>query len=261
MCGRFTLTLPNFAALSQFVGAQIDERLAARYRRRWNIAPSDAHWIVVGSNAGDGIVARDLRIPQTSLSTPSPIVPTLVPATWGFGKGKFPLTRVEGASIANAQSDELRNATKGTRQTSLTRRRCVVPADGFYEWTGEKGDRTPFFFHRRDRAPMFFAGVCDAPPADPSDAATPPAFALLTTRANGTVAPIHHRMPVILAPEQVTRWLGGSEASQLLVPAPDDQLACDEVSLRVNSTSNDDSACVDPPAAKDRGRRQIKLFR
>src|SRR5258708_5628954 len=107
MCGRFTLTLPDFEALAELVGAPASPLLAAHYRRRWNIAPSDAHWIVIPSN-------DPRRVAGAAGATGS-----RVPATGGFTDRKLPLRR---AGAAGKQ---------GMSRAGLGGQRCLVPADGF----------------------------------------------------------------------------------------------------------------------------------
>src|SRR5690242_13601817 len=112
MCGRFSLTISDFRKLGELLGVEPNAELAQRYRRRFNVAPSDAHWILVPQRDG---------LPNT-----------IVPATWGFRDKKVPLLRAEAAP----------------NQPAFQRgQRCIVPADGFYEWKGEKGDRHPYWFH------------------------------------------------------------------------------------------------------------------
>jgi putative SOS response-associated peptidase YedK len=127
-----------------------------------------------------------------------------------------------------------------------------VPADGFYEWGGEGGDRHPFWFHARRGDPLLFAGLYR------SDDEGACGFAILTTAANQTVATVHHRMPVIVPREQIDEWLRGQHAERLLHPAPEDLLEAREVGRRVNSTKNDDEACLEP--ASSPGPAQTKLF-
>lgn len=216
MCGRFTLTLPDFEALAALVGATASPRLAARYRRRWNIAPSDAHWIVI----------------------PSGPTRSLVPASWGFTERKLPLLRAEAAG------------KQAMSRAAFGGQRCLVPADGFYEWTGEKGERVPYWFRSAHGTPLLFGALYE----DSADGAR---FAILTTSANATVAKVHDRMPLIIPRDDIDTWLRGNPAA-LIHPAPDDLLLTSEVGTRVNSVRNDDAGCLDPPSPNEP--KQGKLF-
>jgi putative SOS response-associated peptidase YedK len=124
-----------------------------------------------------------------------------------------------------------------------------MPADGFYEWKDMgRGPKQPFFIRRRDRAPFAMAAIWDNwMSADGSELET---CAVVTTDANATLAPIHHRMPVILAPEDFDRWLDPAtppkELETLMVPAPDDLLEAIPVSQSVNRVANDGPHLTDP---------------
>ena len=238
MCGRFTLTLPDFEALAELVGATASPRLAARYRRRWNIAPSDAHWIVVPSgdvSASAGTASVEQASQGTASSGPTR---SLVPASWGFTDRKLPLLRAEAAG------------KQAMSRAAFGGQRCLVPADGFYEWTGEKGERVPYWFRSAHGTPLLFGALYE----DTADGAR---FAILTTSANATVAKVHDRMPLIISRDDIDTWLRGNPAS-LIHPAPDDLLLTSEVGTRVNAVRNDDPACIEPPSPHEP--KQGKLF-
>lgn len=242
MCGRFTLTRKNMEELATALDAEARPEYAARYRPRYNVAPTDEHWIV-----------------RTKFERRE-----LLPAKWGLvnswqtdAKGAF--------KQINARS-ETAPARPAFRE-AFERRRCIVPADGFFEWTGTKQARQPIWYHPPDDALTLFAGLYESwkPPGSDDWQRT---FTILTTAANGLVAPVHDRMPVILPPERVEEWLfvppdeGRRKAyaeglRPLLVPAPDSALIATEVSTRVNAVANDDPECLAPahdrqPAASPR---------
>jgi putative SOS response-associated peptidase YedK len=132
---------------------------------------------------------------------------------------------------------------------AFRKRRCIVPADGFYEWVGPKGARQPFWFHRENGELILFAGLYESWQAEPGQ--WQPTFTIITTVANATLAPVHDRMPVILPEEMVDEWLyprpaDAPDLSALLAPARDDLLSAVKVSPRVNSVLNDDPECLEP---------------
>ncbi|WP_437305848.1 SOS response-associated peptidase [Sorangium sp. So ce388] len=245
MCARFTLALPDFAALVALLEASFgaaggparaiaaDPKAAARYRPRYNIAPSTVHPVL---RARDGQRA-------------------LVPATWGF-LGRFARGGAAPSLLANARADGAR--TKPTFREAFAARRCVVPADGFYEWTGPKGARRPTWFHPAEGGLLRLAGLYQ-PAKDPDTGEVDIRFTILTTEASADVAPVHDRMPVLLDPGDVDLWLGVGDVSHgadvdraeaLLRPAPRGTLAARPVSPRVNSVGHDDPALLQEVAAE-----------
>ncbi|HEV3032790.1 MAG TPA: SOS response-associated peptidase family protein, partial [Polyangia bacterium] len=119
-------------------------------------------------------------------------------------------------------------------------RRCFVVTDGFYEWPG-KG-QAPFLFHRADDGLVLLGGLFQRP----RGVDVHPRFTVLTTRPNGLVARVHDRMPVIVPPPQLDRWLGESpaDAAALIAPAPEEALTATRVWKHVNNVRNDDPDCV-----------------
>jgi putative SOS response-associated peptidase YedK len=209
MCGRFTLTTRDFGKVAE----ELDAELAADVdwqRPRYNIAPTDPHPIVVAAPAD--LEKRLLRR-----------------ATWGITKGE--------SFIINARSEQ---APKRFKEM-FARGRCAVPADGFYEWRGEKKHRMPIWFHRPDGGLLLFAALWEQKPP-----ATVPTFMILTTGPNQLIAPVHDRMPVVLPPARLSEWLRDGDPA-IMVPADDALLVATAVSPRVNSVRNDDPDCLTPP--------------
>jgi putative SOS response-associated peptidase YedK len=157
----------------------------------------------------------------------------LAPAIWGLD--------TSGKPQINSRAEK-----------ALTQTRCIVPADGFFEWTS-KGE--PIWYHRKDGGLLLLAGLYARDRGGLR-------FSILTTSANDLVAPVHDRMPAILLPEQLDAWLGRTPIAklrELLTPAPAEWLCATEVSQRVNSVKNDDAACLEPTPQKP-APRQLRLF-
>jgi putative SOS response-associated peptidase YedK len=142
-------------------------------------------------------------------------------------------------------------SAKPAFSAAIRRRRCLLPADGFYEWKQDGERRRPHYIRLKSGGPMALAGLWETwsgPNGEEMDT-----VAVVTTRANRTLAPIHERMPVIVPPDAFDLWLDcrrvdGETASALIVPARDDLLEAYEVSLAVNRAANDNPALIEPLA-------------
>jgi putative SOS response-associated peptidase YedK len=151
-----------------------------------------------------------------------------------------------GDRLINARAETI--TTKPTYRRAFERRRCIIPADGFYEWR----NRQPHFIHRRDGAPLAFAGVWEAW-YDPSQE-TPPRLrscAIVTTTANDDLAPLHDRMPVVLPASVWSDWLDPERQDvdaflPLLAPLPNGELVFHPVSKAVNKADNNGPELVEP---------------
>ena len=233
MCGRFTLTTKDFDAMAAQLGASVLREDVARYRPRYNIAPTDEHWI--------------LRTKQEERQ--------LLPAKWGLVNSWA--TDAKGAfKQINARAETA--AKRPSFRDAFVRRRCVVPADGFFEWLGTKQARRPMWFHDPRGELLLFAGLYESW-RDPATEAWQRTFTIVTTSANEVVAPVHDRMPVILREGDIDEWLfvpgadaeaQAERAGRLLRPAAAASLVATEVSNRVNSVANDDPACLEPATAQ-----------
>ena len=154
--------------------------------------------------------------------------------------------------LINARSETV--ATKPSFRVAFQRRRCLVPADGFYEWKrdekgdGGKGTKTPFWIHMATREPFVFAGLWES--WQPDDGATLYTYTILTTEASEDVREIHNRMPVILPDPARSQWLDpasdADDLRDLLRPFPSRSLHAHPVSSIVNSPRNDLPECVEP---------------
>jgi putative SOS response-associated peptidase YedK len=191
MCGRYMIT-STFEAMADLFEATLTELGPDEPRR--NVSPTEPVPAVV-SHDGDR---------------------TLVPMRWGFLPAWYRAAN-ERPLIINARAEEI--ARKPAFREAVQTRRCLLPADGFYEWQGEKGARTPFVVRPRTAGLIAFAGLWQ-------EWRGLPTCAVVTCPANATLAAIHDRMPVILAPEDFALWLGeaGAGAARLVLPAPDDLL-------------------------------------
>jgi putative SOS response-associated peptidase YedK len=147
--------------------------------------------------------------------------------------------------MINARCESV--ADKPAYRAAFRRRRCLVVADGFYEWQPAGRRKQPYFIHFRDDRPFAFAGLWES--WEGADHSSIESCTLLTTTPNSLIAPIHDRMPVILAREHHDRWLDTSiekpgALQPLLVPFPSDAMEAYPVSPHVNNPGRDDPACV-----------------
>ena len=153
--------------------------------------------------------------------------------------------------LINARSETL--LEKPAFKNAFKRRRCLVPADGYYEWHTSDNRKRPYFIHRRDGAPIGFAGLAETwmgPDGEELDT-----VAIVTTAASADLAALHHRVPVTIAPGDFDRWLDcrddDVEAAMGLLAAPaEGEFAWHEVSIRVNYVANDDAQLVLPITAE-----------
>jgi len=227
MCGRFTLT-----RFPDEWSALLELPPFSPQPPRYNIAPSQ-------------YILTILRDPES----PRPMAQLLV---WGllpaWAKDKNAAQRAINARAETA-------AEKPTFRAALRHRRALIPVDGFYEWSGTGANRHPYYFQMWDGRPFAIAGLWEhweGPAGEMIDSC-----ALLTTVPNALIAPLHHRMPVILAPDQFRRWLdpnvqSGRDLTPMLTPFPAEAMRVTRVSRRVNSVAHDDPACIraaeaDPP--------------
>jgi putative SOS response-associated peptidase YedK len=245
MCGRMSLTRRELTELADELGSIFDPTAAPSvvWRPRYNVAPTDPHPVM----RADG--GRKVAMGH-----------------WGFRGGP------KQALLINARSETIR--ARPAFRDAFARRRCVVPADGFYEWRKTEGAaggaaRRPLWFHRPDGQLLLFAGLWEppAPILTEADAQARgrglPRFVVLTTTPNALLAEVHDRMPAIFTTlEEAAAWLA-APSLELLRPAPEGFLAARPVSARVNSVRNDDPACLEPepePSGASGPARQLSLF-
>lgn len=155
------------------------------------------------------------------------------------------------ARLINARSETA--AEKPSFRSAFRSRRCLVPADGFYEWKAVAGGKQPHFISRRDGVPMALAGLWEHWSAPGGEALA--TFTLLTTAANAMLANLHERMPVILPAETWGLWLNAertpAQLMPLMCPLAGEELVAWPVSRRVGNVRNDDEGLLAPAAGED----------
>lgn len=223
MCGRYTLTSPAQVIADTF-GVEVDtDRVDAG--PRYNIAPGQDVWIVRAEG-------REERR-------------RLARVRWGLVPGWAEKPSV-GATMINARAETA--AEKPAFRLPFRRRRCIVPADGFYEWQRRPSGSQPFLIEMRDAGrPFGMAGLWDHWRGP--DGADVESCAILTTTPNELVGALHDRMPVILAPDDFDLWLDPREADVVKLLAvlraqPGERMAMHPVSTRVNDPRHDDPECL-----------------
>ncbi len=162
------------------------------------------------------------------------------------------------ALLINARGETLHD--KPAFKNAIRRRRCLFPADGFYEWKVEGGRRRAFHARRPGGGPLAFAGLWETwigPNGEEVDTA-----AIVTTQANKEMGAVHHRAPVIVCPEQFDLWLSSEAdarfAAELIKPAPDGSMEVYEVSPAVNKVTNDTPDLVEPYTAPPEAERPLR---
>ena len=220
MCGRFALF-----ALGQDVAEQFDVLIDHELEPRYNIAPTQPV-AAVRLNASTG--KREFTYLQ-----------------WGLIPSWAKDPKI-GSRMINARSETA--AEKPSFRAAFKRRRCLIPASGFYEWQ-KLGDRKqPAFIHNEDDRLMGLAGLWEV--WHSSDGSVVESCTILTTQPNQVMAPIHNRMPVIIAAEDYSMWLDPGprpeDGLHLLRPFASEKMEVYAVSTVVNSPRNDSVACIEP---------------
>ena len=214
MCGRYTLTKPLKTIMAHFEA----QSFKGEYLERYNIAPTQSMPVVVSPDGH-----RELEIMRWGL----------IPS-WS----KDPKTQ---SLLINARAETIQE--KPSFRSSFKKRRCLVPADGFYEWTKRDSGKVPYRIHMTNEGLFAFAGIWSEWGKEDEIIRS---FSIITTEANSKLRSLHDRMPVILAPENYDPWLDSKDPASLLNAYPSEGIAYHEVSLRVNSPKNDDPECLEP---------------
>jgi putative SOS response-associated peptidase YedK len=218
MCGRYTLTNPDPAKLRARFEITESADLASEEEPRFNIAPTDPVLAVRRREEGERVLGR-LR--------------------WGLVPGRW-AEKASGRPLINARAETLVNQPAFSE--SFRERRCLIPADGFYEWREDERGKRPVWIARPDGEPFAFAGVWAKLRRRESDDVLH-SCAIVTCAPNGLLRPIHDRMPVILSAQAEAAWLEpGDDLERLLemlTSAPDESLVLREVSDAVNDVRED----------------------
>jgi len=219
MCGRFTLSQSAEAIASVF---QLDE--VPILQPRYNIAPT--------------------QLVPTVLQNPEQRQRQLQMLRWGLipSWAKDPAM---GARLINARAETV--TEKPSFRSAFRHRRCLVIADGFYEWQRQDGKKQPFYFRMQNTQPFAFAGLWERwqdPNGEIVETCT-----ILTTDANELLRPIHDRMPVIIDPKDYDLWLdpaveNSEPLQQILRPYSSEAMTCYAVSTKVNNPGNDTPECI-----------------
>jgi putative SOS response-associated peptidase YedK len=226
MCGRFTLTYRKAELLAAELGVPIESLID--YRPRFNIAPTDPHWIV-----------------RTRYEDRE-----ILPAKWGL-INFWMKDRKQAFKKSTPGLKRCRSSHPFAQRSPSDD--AFVPADGFFEWTGPKENRQPIWFHRSDGGLISFAGLYESWRPSPTEKER--TFTIVTTAPNALLEPIHNRMPVILEEDAIDDWLYARQSPnsvmELLRPAREDLLVATPVSARVNSLKNDDPGCLEARESGD----------
>ena len=234
MCGRFVITSPP-EALRQIFGFEEQPNFPPRF----NISPTQPIPVIILENG-----VRHFRLMRWGL----------LPA-WVKDPRKFTL-------LINARAETVRE--KPAFKNAIKRRRCLIPADGYYEWQASERRKRPYFIHRRDGAPIGLAGLAETwvgPNGEELDT-----VAIVTAPASADLAVLHHRVPVTIGVSEFERWLDCSahdvDAVMALMRGPDEgEFVWHEVSTRVNRVANDDAQLILPITAEEREAEAPKLVK
>ncbi len=232
MCGRFGASYRDIKIVWNLHGD-------FSFQTRYNIAPSQEVPVIIRQESRNE--AKIMKWGLVPSWTPDPSM---------------------GNRMINARSETL--LQKPSFKEAVSKRRCLIPANGFYEWRREGKRKVPMWIQLKSRQPFAFPGLWDC--WIDRDTGTPLyTFTIITTQANALVGPIHDRMPVIYDKDMGRQWLEQSfgnwdlELSLVLQPVPSERLEAYEVSTLVNSPENDSPECVRPLSQSRIAKEQLPL--
>ena len=230
MCGRYVLSRPQrFAELNAL-------RLVWKPRARYNVAPMQTVAVVLDESPD-----------------------AITEARWGLVPVWAKDAKI-GAQCINARCETV--AEKPAFRAAYNKRRCLIPADGFYEWQRVGSAKVPHLFSMRDGEPFAFAGLWETwhDPATPAETDPLRTVTIITGPPNALVAPVHDRMPVILPRERYAEWLSSetpeTARAAMLAPFAADAMRAVPVSSRVGSPRNDDASLIEPVESPANDRKQ-----
>lgn len=212
MCGRYSHSKEH--KYDVHIG---DYQIEIIFGRKFNIAPTR-------------------KSPVVKLEEGKPVVQEM---QWGLIPFFSKEPKMEFSTI-NAKAETLNSKPMWKRL--LKDRRCLIPADGFYEWEKAADAKLPWRFVMKNREPFMFAGLWDSWSDPQQELQT---FTIITTAANPMVSKIHNRMPVILHQSDYDKWLRGPDET-LLKPFPEAEMECYRVNPVVNSSKNEGEKCIEP---------------
>ena len=219
MCGRFTLHTPPDVLRDHFGLDEAPQHLEANY----NITPSREILAVRETNGRREMVAQ----------------------RWGLIPSWFKDART-GNRMINARAETV--AVKPAYRTAFRKRRCLIPADGFYEWRQAEGGKQPYHIRMKDGGVFAFAGLWERWVGYDEHIES---CSILVTEANDIIRPVHERMPVIVSPGDYSQWLDpaltdGEQLTAMLRPYVASVMVAYPVTSRVNSPANNDAGCIEP---------------
>jgi putative SOS response-associated peptidase YedK len=221
MCGRYTLATPveRLAEEFGFDGSSVE--LSPNY----NVAPTQGVAAILAENGG-----KRLEVLRWGLIPPWADDPQI------------------GSRMINARAETA--PEKPSFRRAFRERRCLIPADGFYEWQRANGGKQPYYIHMKEARPFAFAGLWESWKEEGGPEIR--SCTILTTKPNALAGEIHDRMPVILPTGSYDVWLDPEaekdELYGLLAPYPEDEMEAYPVSRFVNSPQNNDPRCIEPAA-------------
>lgn len=233
MCGRFSATF-SFREIKVRWNLYGDLSFEARY----NIAPSQSVPVILRN--GDHNEAKLMR--------------------WGLVPSWAPDPSI-GNRMINARAETL--LEKPSFRNLVAQRRCLIPADGFYEWRREGNRKVPVWIHLKKKEPFAFAGLWDSW-RNPQEGDVLNTFTIITTEPNSLLRPIHNRMPVIYDAAMGRQWLEHSfdramTLAAVLRPGPSEYMEASDVSSFVNSPENDGPECIQPVSTDHLPNTQLPL--
>lgn len=222
MCGRYTLYSSKEDIENHFEATAEDDGL---FTPNYNVAPGTTMPVVLAGVSGDREIGG---------------------MRWGLIP-KWADDKNTGYNMINARGETLHE--KKSFKGPFENKRCIVPANGFYEWKGDKREKQPFYIRLLNEQVVGFAGLYERWTSD--DGEDIYSYTIITTEANALVAPLHDRMPVILQKDMYKVWLNPENEdtdmlSQYLKPFPLEQMATYRVTDEVNSTKNNKPELIQP---------------